>query len=195
MDLITKPFYNLLFPERWILQVWLNLWFQFISQEYSKTNQSYTLAAWNLDNLNLLIKNVNDLSQELIYLLKSQAKNGTVFQAITKAIAKTTAYDDPTFLDLYNLCSNLLLYVNKMNLNPNDIKALSNNLNQVKNSISKLIIAKTQSKDLKNSNGVSIYFPKDGQIDDTYFNLVWTKNNNSWLEFLKTYLAKSSFTD
>ncbi len=159
---------------------------------YSKITHDYTHSAVDLSQAYRLEQTIDMLSKLLIQGLDKQ-KERSVYEAIKKAKHKDfcTRFNEPTFLDLSHLLSNLLYTVNKCELQtPDETKAwkteINELINQGINTINNVVIANAVGKNLQYAKGVSIYFPEIIMHKSYLINDFAVKTN--WLKFLKRYL-------
>lgn len=161
---------------------------------YDRTYQSitndYTLSAINLDSIELLEQNVDHVSKILIEGLNKQ-KN--IFASIIKDSRNRllcTHFDEPTYIDLHHFYKNLSNNIKKTSDNTQINVSLKNNLltklDEGMHLIEKLVIANTSGKNLKNAQGISIYFPERG-IHSSYQEAVFLASN-AWGALLTRYI-------
>lgn len=159
---------------------------------YDKTYQSitndYTLSAINLDSIDALEKNIDAVAKNLIEGIEKQ-KN--VFYSLIKDSKNKllcTHFDEPTYIDLHHFYRNLLNNVKKSDSSiPSSLKNnLLQRLDEGIQLIEKIVIANTAGKNLKNAQGISIYFPERG-IHNSYQEAVFLLNN-AWGSMLIRYI-------
>jgi len=114
---------------------------------YDRTDD-YTLSAIDLNSLDALEYNINRISEILIYMLENQIDN-TVKSTLKKA--KThIGFEDPSFIDLASLYTNLLENINNIKLKSetglNTKEELCNRLKEGLNLIEKITIEKVSGK-------------------------------------------------
>ena len=174
----------------------MNTFAQNIVDMYAKTYNSitndYTLSAINLNSIESLEQNVDRVAQLLIEALNKQ-KNRTVKNALKASRNKLlcTHFDEPTYVDLHHLYSNLLNNLGYFRFD--DAKAgatitaaLERKLSQGKELIDNIVIANTTGRNLKNAHGISIYFPERGMY--TSYKDISFVEQNAWGAFLYKYL-------
>lgn len=165
-----------------------------IVRAYEKTYQSitndYTLSAINLDALFSLEQNINNVATLLIDSLDKQ-KN--IFLPILKESRHKllcTHFDEPTYIDLHHFYKNLATNLKKSANNNQMNAALKNNLftklEDGMKIIEQIVIANTVGKNLKNAQGIAIYFPERG-IHSSYQEATFLANN-SWGSLLMRYI-------
>ena len=159
---------------------------------YEKTYQTitndYTLSAINLDLVELLEHNIDQVSKILIEGLNKQ-KN--FFAPVIKESRNKllcTHFDEPTYIDLHHFYKNLASNIKKNT--SRDYASIKNNLlsklNEGMRLIEQIVIANTTGKNLKNAQGISIYFPERG-IHNSYQEAIFL-TSNSWGSLLVRYL-------
>lgn len=174
----------------------MNTFAQHIVDTYAKTYNSitndYTLSAIDLNSIESLEHNVDRVAQLFIEALNKQ-KNRTVKNALKASRNKLlcTHFDEPTYVDLHHLYSNLLNNLGHFRFD--DAKAgttitaaLERKLSQGKELIDNIVIANTTGRNLKNAHGISIYFPERGMYT-SYKNTSFVEQN-AWGAFLYKYL-------
>jgi hypothetical protein len=159
---------------------------------YDKTYQTitndYTLSAINLDSIDMLEQNVDIVSKMLIDGL-SQQKN--IFNPLikeSKSKLLCTHFDEPTYIDLHHFYKNLANNIKKTNANINS-SAKNNLLFKLVEGmqlIEQIVIANSTGKNLKNAQGIAIYFPERG-IHNSYQEAVFLASN-AWGNMLAHYL-------
>lgn len=159
---------------------------------YSKITHDYTHSAIDLSQVHLIEENIDMLSKALIKGLDMQ-ENRSVYEAIRKAKHKDfcTRFNEPTYLDVSHLLTNLLHTITKCVLQtPDETKAwktdITELINQGLNIINTTVIANVVGKNLQYAKGISIYFPEIIIHKSYYTNDFALKTN--WLKFLKRYL-------
>lgn len=162
---------------------------------YEKTYQSitndYTLSAINLDSIELLEKNIDAISKIIIEGLDKQKNIFLPLLKDSKNKLMCTHFDEPTYIDLHHFYKNMMNNLKKSQYNDGQINSsLKNNLlKQLEEGmrlIEKLVIANTAGKNLKNAQGISIYFPERG-IHNSYQEAVFLANN-AWGAMLIRYI-------
>jgi hypothetical protein len=165
-----------------------------IVNAYDRTYQSitndYTLSAINLDSISLLEKNIDHVANLLIEILNTQRP--FIHQAIRESKHKMlcTHFDEPTYIDLHHFYRNLLNNVKKLPTDNQSSTVVKNTLitkiTEGINLIEQLVIANTTGKNLKNAQGIAIYFPERG-IHSSYQEAVFLKSN-TWGTFISRYI-------
>jgi hypothetical protein len=159
---------------------------------YDKTYQTvtndYTLSAINLDSVDLLERNIDQVSKMLIECLDKQR---SLFAPIIKESRNRlmcTHFDEPTYIDLHHFYKNLANNTKKIAANNNSSlkNDLLSKLNEGMQLIERIVIANTTGRNLKNAQGIAIYFPERG-IHNSYQEAVFL-TSNAWGSLLMRYL-------
>ncbi|MCL4361726.1 clostripain-related cysteine peptidase [Candidatus Dependentiae bacterium] len=163
------------------------------SKTYHHLTRDYTQSAINLDQFDLLEKNINDIAQLLIHGLKNQ-KNRSVKKTISYAISKylCTHFDESTYKDYNSVLINIRNNISKMELNnqreTNQFRnQLTDLINQGCDIISRIVLINVAGDNLKNAKGISIYFPEN-RIHPSYPSTDFAKLN-SWSSFIAHFMA------
>lgn len=162
------------------------------NQEYAGT-QNYTLSATDLNALAPLVSNVNAVASVLTTQLKSSYAT-TVKNTLKKCVDPLACpFFDGTYLDLLQFYKNLLKNVNNFRLSSSAAGQFKQLLTNGIALFSKVIIANVTSTNyMQKPGGLTMYFGKRG-VDQSYYDLYWTKNNPQWLKFLEAYNTPTSF--
>lgn len=157
-------------------------------QEYVGTSD-YTLSATDLKALQPLVDNCNAVAQVLAAQLKGKDKS-TVKSTIKKCVSTYSclSFDQGVYIDLCQFYKNLLQNISGLKLSSSLASQFKQVLNNGINLFTKVIKANATSKNYRQAKGLSIYFSRYA-IDPSYYQLYWTQNNASWLNFLKAYLV------
>jgi len=162
---------------------------------YDRTYQSitndYTLSAINLDSIVLLERNVDQVSK---ILLEGLEKQKNIFAPLIKESRNKllcTHFDEPTYIDLHHFYKNLLNNTKKVAASNTQINSLIKNnllikLDEGLQLIEQLVIANTAGRNLKNAQGISIYFPERG-IHSSYQEAAFL-TSNAWGALLSRYI-------
>ncbi len=160
--------------------------------QYINITNDFTLSAINLENIKPLEQNINELSYLLMQALRLQ-KNNSVKQIIkiSKNRLLCTHFDEPSYLDLYNLYHNFLANLCHIQLfSKKETEQLCVKLKTTLEEglclIQKSIIDHVKGESLANSYGLSIYFP-EYRIHQSYRHNPFAKTND-WILFLTQYL-------
>lgn len=155
---------------------------------YAKKTE-FCLSAVNTSKLKLISANIDKLAKDLrTLLLTNHAHEAKI--AITKALNATTYFCEPSYIDLYDFCNIIKQSMSKFIPNDQSRQAVGdiiNSSNNIMMLIKQSVINNVASNNLKNSHGLSIYFPED-YIDNSYIKLDWCQKYPNWLKFLQTYL-------
>ncbi len=156
---------------------------------YHSLTNDYTQSALNLDILQPLEDNFNKVATLLIECLKNQKKN-TVKDAIRSSRDRKTItqFDVQSYIDMGHFYTLLLGNINKFSLQSNTrlVAELKAALEEGKSLIKHVAYANLVGKNLKNAEGISIYFP-ESRIDASYPQTTFAQQN-AWLTFLNLYL-------
>lgn len=170
---------------------------QHIVQSYAKTYKAtddYTFSAINLSLLLDLEKNIHSVAQQLILLIKKQG-NDTFFNALRASRNKhyCTHFDDPDFIDLQHFYHNLLDNTAQINItnkqNNNMLRQLRSDLFYGQTLLGQIIFANKAGPKKSRASGLSIYFPEK-HIHASYHKSAFTLSNQTWINFLQTYLSQ-----
>ncbi len=160
---------------------------------YSKITNDYTQSAFNLEQFELLHKNINNLAILLLFSLQNQ-KNNSVKQLLRQSGNKLncTYFDEPGYKDLMHFYTNVLKNISSFELiNKNETQDIKEQIIALIHEgivqIKQIVIANTAGKNLKHAGGISIYLP-DKVLHSSY-KLTEFAKNNCWLAFLEYYLS------
>lgn len=155
-------------------------------EAYSRITQDYELSAFDLSVTPALTANIDTVATLLQEMLKTQKKE-TVKRALKVARTNTTHFNEPGYLDLYDLYHNILIQLNNFKTTEPRIKksALETALNDGMDLIEQYMIAHCAGTKLKKTGGVSIYFPE--RMHSSYPNSQFA-HGHQWYNFLRTYL-------
>jgi hypothetical protein len=141
-------------------------------------NSGVTQSACDLSKAGLLASAVDQLAD----VLNSHLSDAAVRATVIECRLQTQAYDTPDYIDLYDFC-NLL----ESKTGFDDIRAACS---AVKNMIQRdgvVIRSGYKGKNVKHSNGLSIYFPQKS-LSSLYATLDFTKKT-SWGKFLERCIS------
>lgn len=141
-------------------------------------NSGVTQSACDLSKAGLLASAVDQLAE----VLNSHLSDAAVRATVIECRLQTQAYDTPDYIDLYDFC-NLL----ESKTGFDDIRAACS---AVKNMIQRdgvVIRSGYKGKNVKHSNGLSIYFPQKS-LSSLYATLDFTKKT-SWGKFLERCIS------
>lgn len=159
---------------------------------YQNITYDYTQSAINLDQIDILEKNVNNVSMLLLQCLRKQSAK-KVYRAIKASRNRLvcTHFDEPSYIDLHhfysNLLSNLKYFAFANSQEGERLKAqLKTLLEEGKQLIKNAVVANTAGKNLRLAQGISIYFP-ERRIHPSYRKTTFAASNE-WIHFLNQYL-------
>jgi len=157
-------------------------------QEYTGT-LDYTLSATDLREVQSLVYNSNAISDVLTTQLKGKDKT-IVKSTIKKCVSSLNclSFDDGNYIDLCQFYKNLLKNISGLKLSSAMATQFKNTLNTAINLFPTVVKANVKSINYSQANGLSMYFGRYA-IEPSYYNLIWTKENPQWLNFLQAYLA------
>jgi hypothetical protein len=157
-------------------------------QEYIGT-LDYTLSATDLRVVQGLVDNCNTVATVLTTQLQSKDKS-TVKSTIKKCVSSLNclSFDQGNYIDLCQFYKNLLKNINGLKLSTAAATQFKDLLNKGINLFTIVIKANVKSSNYSQANGLSMYFARYA-IDPSYYDLIWTKYNPQWLNFLQAYLA------
>jgi hypothetical protein len=162
---------------------------------YDKTYQTitndYTLSAINLDSVDLLERNIDHVSKILIDGLDKQKSIFTSLIKESRNKLLCTHFDEPTYIDLHHFYKNLSNNIKRLTSDSNQINtSIKNNLlmkvDEGIQLIEQLVIANTTGRNLKNAQGIAIYFPERG-IHNSYQEAFFL-TSNAWGAMLMRYI-------
>ncbi len=156
-------------------------------QTYQDITNDYTQSAINLDNVTLLEKNIDTVSQLLLEAIRHQHKNSIV-QAIktSRSRKQCTNFDEPTYIDLHHFYSNLQSRIGQCSISRSYrhlLQKISTEINHGKQLIMNTILANTAGSNLKKAQGISIYFPEN-RIHPSY-EMTKFAQSNAWHQLIK----------
>jgi hypothetical protein len=141
-------------------------------------NDNVTQAAMRLSGLKLLTSAVDGLAKALTNTLGNVAFHSALINARAQVQEYSHPYDD--YCDLLDLCTIL-----DENLADTAVRTAIAAIRQAANSA--IVASGCKGSVVRNSHGVSIYFPKK-KLSRLYKTLDFTKQT-SWQEFVAAYLA------
>jgi cysteine peptidase C11 family protein len=158
---------------------------------YQSITHDYTFSAINLDNIDLLEKNIDIVSSLLIEGLSSQKVSFSRAIKDSRNKLACTHFDEPSYIDLHHLYTNLLNNIKKINVGNEQRdqqiqEILLGRLKEGIELIEKIVINNTTGRNLKNAQGISIYFP-ERTIHSSYQYASFITSNH-WGLFLTHYL-------
>ncbi len=166
-----------------------------IVESYEKTYQpityDYTLSAINLTAIKKIEKNVDEIAVLLMEGISSQKNVYSRIIAESRNKNSCTHFDEPSYIDLHHLFSNLLAAIQKTDIggskqDKNIKKILIAKLTEGMSLIDDAIIANTTGRNLTGAHGLSIYFP-ERSIHSSYKDAFFLETNH-WGTLLTRYL-------
>lgn len=157
---------------------------------YKYSGQSYTLSAINLDKCASIVSYTNSIGQLLSKFLASD-KKGLLAKAIGASVSPRTCvhFEEPTYLDLYSLYTNLYNRTSAMGLSATHQAQLKTALRNALSALSQAVYANVKSYELNRARGLSIYFADVNEgVELSYGDLYWSQVNPQWLQFLNSYV-------
>ncbi len=158
-------------------------------EAYSRITQDYELSAFDLSLTPAIIANINTVAILLKEMLAAQKKD-TVKRALKVARSNSIHFNEPGYIDLYDLYHNIRGQLNNFKTTsvPTRKGALENALEDGMSLIKDYMIAHCAGPKLAHTGGVSIYFPE--RMHSSYPNSQFARNYE-WYNFLRAYLSLS----
>ena len=159
---------------------------------YNSLTQDLTLSAIDLNYSSQLEDNLNKVSQTLIFGMDNQLKNSVAnFIRISRHRRVCTHFEEPSYIDIGHLYSNLLKNLNRAKLNnKQNEREFKTTLNTLLNNgleiIKQSTIAIYKGTNLSQTQGLSVYFP-ERRIHSSYQTLPFSKSTN-WLTMIAKYI-------
>jgi hypothetical protein len=155
-------------------------------QSYQTITADFTQSAMDLRQSSALEKNVDEVAQILLELLRYQEKK-SILQAIKASKHKKycTHFDEPSYIDLHHFYTNLQKRIPQKSVAKSRrglVAQLHSKLSQGKQLISQIAFANTAGKNLSNARGISIYFP-DQRIHPSYGHTSFARSN-AWYKLV-----------
>lgn len=161
-------------------------------QTYNPITNDYTQSAIALASLTELEKNINAVGTLLYDCLVHQYAT-SVKDAVKSSRHKLlcTHFDEPSYLDLHHLYTNLLANIKLFRFTDNQrgrllVGSLRKYLQDGLTLISKTVIANAVGRNLAQAKGISIYFP-ERTMHSSYPKTKFATTNN-WYKFIARYL-------
>ena len=158
---------------------------------YQSITHDYTLSSIDLSSVKSLEKNIDYVASLLIEGILSQKP--LYIKAIKDSRNKLlcTHFDEPSYIDLHHFYSNLSTNIRKLNVGTNQRdqqiqEVLLDRIEEGKGIIQYSVLANTTGRNLKNAQGISIYFP-ERNIHSSYQQASFLTSNH-WGVFLTHYL-------
>ena len=150
------------------------------------------MSVIDLENIDLLEKNVDDVANLLMKGLSNQ-KNNSVKKMIKVSRNRLvcTHFDEPSYIDLHHFYGNLLANINHIELLDGSERQfkreLAEFLGEGRELIEEIILCHTEGESLCMAHGISIYFP-ERRIHSSYGKTIFAQENQ-WMDFLINYLS------
>lgn len=157
-----------------------------ITTSYKQTNSSmadYTMSTIDVRYVKPISQNVFQLGKIFIGLLN---QNYNLYSAmIENARNSTKSFYQGMYIDLTDFYTRLLAIANKSK--NKQLTPMVTCLTQGLLLFKKAIVNNVRGSAEVGARGLSIYFP-DYEIDPSYYDCYFTKNNTNWVRFLEKYL-------
>ncbi len=161
-------------------------------QEYATITNDYTQSALDLHQIDLLERNVHEVSEMLLTAISKQTNNSAI-NVIKTSCHKLycTHFDEPSYKDLGHFYKNLLENLKSIvTQNHHETKLITCSLEKLLRDgleiIDSAVLANVTGKNLRDACGVTIYLPHRS-IHSSYPQNSFAQNN-SWLELLYTVI-------
>ncbi len=159
---------------------------------YNKLTNDFTQSALDLIGIELLEMNISSVARLLREALKLQ-KNRSVKNTLKlcKSRLACTHFDEPSYIDLHHLYSNMLINLKKFTFtNEQRGEQIKQGLKQALeygiSLIEQTVLANAVGKNLKKARGISIYFP-ERRLHSSYKKTTFAQATG-WGSFLELYL-------
>jgi len=162
-----------------------------IIRSYTRTYQDithdFTQSAIDLRKSEHIEKNIDSVARLLLEAIRHQHKNSVV-QAIkiSRSRKHCTHFDEPSYIDLYHFYSNLQSRIGRCSVSRAAralLQKISDEITQGKQLISNVVFSNTCGKNLKQAQGLSIYFPEH-RIHPSYEETQFAKSN-AWYRLIQ----------
>ncbi len=156
-------------------------------RSYQDITHDFTQSAIDLRKSEHIEKNIDSIARLLLEAIKHQNKNSVV-QAVktSRNRRQCTHFDEPSYIDLHHFYSNLQSKIGKCSVSRSArplLQKISNEITQGKQLISEIVIANACGKNLKQAQGLSIYFPEN-RIHPSYGQTLFAKSN-AWYKLVQ----------
>lgn len=147
------------------------------SYDVGPRSDPVTQSALNLEKIDDVKERIDKLAHNLIRDIQNEIR------AVSKSFSYAQRYSDYHYLDLYNFAEHI-----KEESSNDEVKANTQNLMNVlaMSSDNFIINSKNLTSFMKNSHGVSIYFPGRFKYSSFYDNLEMSRKGK-WDDFIKAY--------
>ena len=163
-------------------------------ETYKPITREYTLSVINLDQFYLLEENIHQVARIIIEIAQ-QASSVNILKTFRASASKLfcTHFDEPSFIDLHHLYSNMLGNIKPTHetTNKNTPDSTAQLIESLKNGlaiIEHIVIANVTGKGLSRARGISIYVPEK-TLHQTYTQTRFAQSNN-WLHLLHLHLRR-----
>lgn len=156
---------------------------------YARLTQDFALSAFDLEGTAFLTQNLDNVAHYLLTCLENQ-NNGSVKRALQNARKATVHFNEPSYLDYYDLYTNILNTLKNFDLASNSatktvLKDLEKALKTGQSYIRSYMIANAVGQKLVPAQGLSLYFPE--RMHSSYPNSAFAKSN-AWSKFVQKYI-------
>lgn len=156
-------------------------------RSYQDITHDFTQSAIDLRKSEHIEKNIDSIARLLLEAIKHQHKNSVV-QAVktSRNRRQCTHFDEPSYIDLHHFYSNLQSKIGKCSVSRSArplLQKISNEITQGKQLISEIVFANACGKNLKQAQGLSIYFPEN-RIHPSYGQTLFAKSN-AWYKLVQ----------
>ncbi len=160
------------------------------AKHYHSITKDFTQSATNLASIELVEKNIDQVSSLLLEVLQFQ-KSYSVKRAIQASRSKRTCtyFSEPSYIDLHHFYSNLLEAIEFISLEEQALHLLpllKQRLHEGLTLIEFSLIANATGDNLTRAKGLSIYFPLRS-IDPSY-NQTSFAHATKWVDLLKAVM-------
>lgn len=140
-------------------------------------NANVTQAACDLGKSATLVSAINQLAQTLTKSLSDNAAKTAIMQARLQA----QSYEVAEYIDLYDFCALVNAHCDNA-----EVQTACQQMQEALTGGGYVVQSGYKGANVRNSHGLSIYFPQQKEISPLYATLDFTKKT-AWDEFLKAY--------
>lgn len=156
---------------------------------YARLTQDFALSAFDLSGTSFITNNLSEIAKQLMVCLENQ-RNGSVKRALQNARKTTVHFNEPSYLDMYDLYTNILSALKSFELTQNNatksiLYNLENTLKTGQKLLNTYIFANVVGQKLALAHGISLYFPE--RIHASYPSSSFAKSN-TWFNFVQKYI-------
>lgn len=147
----------------------------------------FTQSALDLTFIDQLEKNIDEIAKLLLQGLLAEpvVYKNIISQSRNKK--NLTHFNEPTYVDLYHLYSNLIMYIKHSGKVSTPLAVeLLKILQEGQTLITKAVIKNASGSNLPQAHGISVFFP-ERKIHPSYKKSNFAKNN--WINFLTAYIG------